>query len=135
MAETNRTCQQQCTYTDFSISPLNDVLGSLVDKDSTKSIIEGTFIPPKGTLGGARRLLKELVCPASIKALGEIDFTLTPEENTAAWRRNDERKASVATQLTNTHHKITSMDQKMNEIDTFLWSFPLEIGFSLPCGK
>ena len=59
-----------------------------------------------------------------------IDFSLTPQQNKMDWRSVDERKASEPSGLHSSHHKCASMDKQMNKVDTFLRSFPIEMGFA-----
>jgi len=71
--------------------------------------------------------------PNLVQVFGEIDFDISPEENAVAWRKNNERKGSVKTSLTSSHHKAWETNNFPILIDTFLHIFPLKISVLPTC--
>ena len=131
MAKSNSERQQQCVQTPFQMAPLLDVFGYLMDNDEAgQQVMDGTFIPPAGTDSVAVELLETLKMEDSIRALGPLDMTITPEDNRAGWKKQTERTSSEPMGLGFNHYKAACLTDDLNKVDTFFRNFPLQMGTS-----
>ena len=78
--------------------------GYLSDTAATTAVLDGTCKPHPDMDPYLVELLRAAKQPATIRALGPVRVTVTPEENTAAWGKQDEHKASEPTCLSFAHH-------------------------------
>jgi hypothetical protein len=77
------------------MAPLLDIFGFLMDNEErAQQVMDGTFVPPEGTDPLAVKLLETLKREDSIRALGPLDMTITPEDNQSGWKKQNEQTSS-----------------------------------------
>jgi hypothetical protein len=131
MGISNSLRQQQCVETPFQMAPLLDILGYLMDNNEiAQQVIDGTFIPPEGTDEVAIELLETLKMEDSVRQLGPIDMSISPDDSQTGWRKQKEHTASEPTGLGFNHYKTSCLTKDLNEIDSFLRTAPLQLGIS-----
>jgi hypothetical protein len=88
MGISNSLRQQQCTQIPFQMAPLLDIIGYLMDNNEiAQEVMDGTFIPPEGTDEVAIELLKTLKMEDSVRLLGPLDMSISPDDNQTGWRK------------------------------------------------
>jgi hypothetical protein len=82
MGTSNSNRQQQCKQTPFQMAPLLNIMGYLMDNDEiAQQVMDGTFSPPEGTDPVVAELLETLQMEDSVRQLGPLDMSITPEDN------------------------------------------------------
>ena len=113
------------------MAPLLDIMGYLMDNDDiAQQEMDGTFKPPAGTDAVAAELLETLKMEDSVRDIGPLDMTITPEDNRSGWRKQKERISSEPMGLGFNHYKTACLTNDLNEVDSFLRNAPLQMGFS-----
>jgi hypothetical protein len=131
MGISNSLRQQQCTQTPFQMAPLLDIMRYLMDNEEiARQVMDGTFIPPEGTDEVAIELLETLKMEVSVRLLGPLYMSISPDNNRTGWRRQKERIASEPTGLGFNHYKTSCLTKDLNKIDSFLRTAPLQLGIS-----
>ena len=131
MSSSNSNRQQQCKQTPFQMAPLLDIMGYLMDNDEiAQQVMDGTFSPPEGTDPVAAELLETLQMENSVRSLGTLDMSITPDDNRSGWKKQKERTASEPTGLGFNHYKTSCLTDDLNEVDSFLRTAPLQLGIS-----
>jgi hypothetical protein len=103
MGTSNSDRQQQCKQTPFQMAPLLDIMGYLMDNDKiAQQVMDGTFSPPEGTYQVAAKLLETLQMEDSVRQLGPLDMSITPEDNRSGWKnkqnaQHQNQQASTST--------------------------------------
>ena len=93
-AESNLRRQSQTAVTAFCLPPLEEAFGSCANNEANcHGVIAGTFNPPEGSDPFAVSLLQALEQPSSLSEKGLIDFTVTPEMHSQAWRSQKDKTA------------------------------------------
>ena len=130
-AESNLHRQTQTVGTAFCLPPLEDAFGSYVNNEANcHSVIAGTFIPPEGSDPFAVSLLQALEQPSSLSDKGLIDFKVTPELHSQAWRSQKDKTAVEPSALSNSHYFCSTFNPTLNEVDCMMRSSPLEFAFT-----
>ena len=122
MAESNVRQQQQCQGTPSMSEPLSSDFGHLADTPSATAVLDGAHVPPPGTDPCLWEFLACLRRPESLRRLGLIMTTVTPDQTRHAWRTQEERKAAEPLGLSFSHCKAASTCPLLNGIDTLLWN-------------
>jgi hypothetical protein len=131
MGKSNSLRQQQCTQTPFQMAPLLDIMGYLMDNDEiAQQVMDGTFIPPERTDKVAIELLETLKMEDSVRQLGPLDMSISPDNNQTGWKKQKERTASEPTGLGFNHYKTSCLTKDLDTIDSFLRTAPLQLGIS-----
>jgi len=130
MRASNLSRQQQCLGTPSMSAPFTDDFGYLADTPAARDVISGSYNPSPQMDPYLVELLNVMAMPASIRELGPLSLTITPEENRKAWTSQSPRTAGKPTCPSFSHYKAASLDPSLNEIDTLLRSLPLTAGFS-----
>jgi hypothetical protein len=113
------------------MAPLLNIMGYLMDNDKiAQQVMDGTFSPPEGTDPVAAELLETLQMEDSVRQLGPLDMSITPEDNRSGWKKQTERTASEPTGLGFNHYKTACLTDNLNEVDSFLRTAPLQLGIS-----
>ena len=118
MAESNRNRQDQCRPTPFLQEPLLGKLGYLANTDAAMEIINVTFEIPEGVDQYTAEFIATLKMLDSIRELGPLDCSITPEENRSAWNSQKERTSGEPSSLSFAHYKTSCLDDELNSIDT-----------------
>jgi hypothetical protein len=88
MGKSNSLRQQQCAQTPFQMAPLLNIIGYLMDNDEiAQQVMDDTFIPPEGTDKVAIELLETLKMEDSVRQLGPLDMSISPDNNQTGWRK------------------------------------------------
>ena len=85
MADSNKSRQQQCEPTPFMTSPLLEDFGYLPPETLANQVMEGTYIPPKGTCPYAIEFLASLKRTTNISSRDSVNLVVTPEEHRKGW--------------------------------------------------
>jgi hypothetical protein len=121
MGISNSLRQQQCAQTPFQMAPLLNIMGYLMDNNAiAQQVMDCTFIPPEGTDEVALELLETLKMEDSVRLLGPLDMSISPDDNRTGWRKQEEHTASEPTGLGFNHYKTSCLTKDQNEIDSFL---------------
>ena len=132
-AESNLRRQSQTVGTAFCLPPLEDAFGTCANNEANcHSVIAGTFIPPEGLDPFAVSLLQALEQPSSLSNKGLIDFKVTPESHSQAWRSQKDTTAVESSALSNSHYICTTFNPTLNEVNCMMRSVPLEFAFTPP---
>ena len=91
--------------TAFCLPPLEEAFGSCANNEANcHAVIAGTFIPPEGSDPFAVSLLQALEQPTSLSDKGLIDFKVTPEAHSKAWKSQKDKTAVEPSALSNSHY-------------------------------
>ena len=74
--------------------PLFELLGYNADTEAGMEILEGTFVPPKGTEPATIIILDEIARIWKLMGKGEVSIIITKEDFQHYWRRVKEWTAS-----------------------------------------
>ena len=130
-AESNLRRQSQTMGTAFCLPPLEDAFGTCANNEANcHAVIEGIFIPPEGLDPFTVSLLQALEQPSSLSEKGLIDFKVTPEMHSQAWRSQKDKTAVEPSALSNSHYICSTFDPTLNEVDCMMRSAPLEFAFT-----
>jgi hypothetical protein len=66
----------------------------------------------------------------SVRQLGPLDMSISPDDNQTGWRKQKERTALEPTGLGFNHYKTSCLTKDQNEIHSFLRTAPLQLGIS-----
>ena len=111
-------------------SPFIETFGYLADTPAAEAVLSGTYICPPEMDQYLAEFLSTLRMPDSVRALGPLDCSITPDENRRAWHSQPVKTAGEPSSLSFAHFKTASQHPVLNKIDTFLRTLPLTAGFS-----
>ena len=132
-AESNLRRQAHTVGTAFCLPPLEDAFGTCANNEANcHAVIAGTFIPPEGSDPFAVYILQALEQPSSLSEKGLIDFTVSPEMHSQAWRSQKDKTAVEPSALFNSHYICSTYDPTLNEVDCLMRSAPLEFVYTPP---
>ena len=110
-AESNLRRQTQTVGTAFCLPPLEEAFGSCANNEANcHAVIAGTFIPPDGSDPFAVSLLQALEQPSSLSNKGLIDFKVTPELHSQAWKSQKDKTVVEPSALSNSHYIGSTFD-------------------------
>ena len=132
MVLSKRQCQQECLGTPSMSEPFLSDFGYLANTPAAQEVLDGTYVPPAGMDLYLIEFLAVLKMSPSIQSWGPVSITVSPTDNSDAWRKQRENTAAEPSCLSFAHHKTASLDRSLNYIDTVLCSIPLIVGFSPP---
>ena len=96
--------------------PLFELLGYNADTKAGMEILEGTFIPPKGTDPATVIILNEIARIYKLMGEGEVSIIITKEDFQHYWKRVKERTASSYSGRHFGHYKSAAHSDYLSEV-------------------
>ena len=132
-AKSNLRRQTQTAGTAFCLPPLEVSFGSCANNEANcNNVIVSSFIPSEGLDSFAVSLLQSLEQPTSLSDKGLIDFTVTPEDHSQAWKSQKDKTAVELSALSNSHYICSVFDPILNDVDCMMRFVPSEFVFTPP---
>ena len=116
----------------FLKRPLNTMLGQTATNDISDTILNGTFSPPPNLNKYTKRFIKCLAMPLSIKAKGQNDDTITPEQSLQYWRRKCERTSSSYSGMHIGTYKASTYNFILHQMKTDIVNLTYKLGLTIP---
>ena len=120
----------QTSTTPFMTAPLVDSFGYSPDTPAIDSVLEGSFVPPRGTDEYVLKMLPHFKLPDQTREASLLSTTITKEEYASSWKRLNEFTGVGPSGLHFGHFKVMHKSPLSAEIYSSLAQIPFTSGFS-----